>query len=113
MRVGSPGLETESFEADVRAWGHRLADHLPAPAESPKARIERRVMASMIDDPRLRAALFRFVDVRPACRNRADLVRHLREYLDEADGSETARRLSSVVGRAGFRWPTASVAAFG
>ncbi len=34
-------------------------------------------------DRQLRAALFRFVDVTPACRSLDDLARHLREYLRE------------------------------
>jgi RHH-type proline utilization regulon transcriptional repressor/proline dehydrogenase/delta 1-pyrroline-5-carboxylate dehydrogenase len=34
-------------------------------------------------DRQLRAALFRFVDVSPACRSLDDLARHLREYLRE------------------------------
>jgi RHH-type proline utilization regulon transcriptional repressor/proline dehydrogenase/delta 1-pyrroline-5-carboxylate dehydrogenase len=75
---------------------------------------ERRMMQTMIGDPRLRAALFRFVDVRPACRDRGELVRHLHEYLEEAAvGSDTARRLSTLVGRRALKLPAASAAAFG
>jgi RHH-type proline utilization regulon transcriptional repressor/proline dehydrogenase/delta 1-pyrroline-5-carboxylate dehydrogenase len=36
-------------------------------------------------DLELRAALFRFVDVTPACRNLDDLARHLAAYLDEVE----------------------------
>jgi len=36
-------------------------------------------------DAELRAALFRFVDVTPACRSLDDLARHLGEYLGEVD----------------------------
>ncbi len=36
-------------------------------------------------DAELRAALFRFVDVTPACRSLDDLARHLADYLDEVD----------------------------
>ena len=72
------------------------------------------MMQAVIGDARLRAALFRFVDVRPACRDRAELVRHLNEYLEEAAvESETARRLSTLVGRRALELPTASAAAFG
>ena len=36
-------------------------------------------------DAELRAALFRFVDVVPACRSLDDLARHLSALLDEVD----------------------------
>ena len=72
------------------------------------------MMQTVIGDPRLRAALFRFVDVRPACRDRGELVRHLHEYLEEAaGGSGTARRLSTLVARRALELPTASAAALG
>ena len=85
----------DTFETDVRHWGRRLAEYLPNGGRSPAAVAERRMMQAVIGDARLRAALFRFVDVRPACRDRAELVRHLNEYLEEAAvESETARRLN-------------------
>ncbi len=104
----------DDFETDVKRWGHRLAEHLPDGGRNPAAVVERRMMQAVIGDARLRAALFRFVDVRPACRDRAELVRHLNEYLEEAAvESETARRLSTLVGRRALELPTASAAAFG
>ena len=36
-------------------------------------------------DAELKAALFRFVDVVPACRDLDDLARHLTGFLDEVD----------------------------
>src|SRR5215208_6963907 len=36
-------------------------------------------------DAELKAALFRFVDVTPACRSLDDLARHLTGFLDEVD----------------------------
>ncbi|HEX3616867.1 MAG TPA: proline dehydrogenase family protein [Solirubrobacteraceae bacterium] len=110
-------MSIDGFESEVHAWGRRLAAQLPRAGRNPAALAERRMMQAMIGDPRLRAALFRFVDVRPACRDRAELVRHLHEYLEEAaigsDGSGTARRLSSLVGRRALELPTASAAALG
>ena len=107
-------MPTDGFEEDVRDWGHRLAEHLPDGGRNPAAVAERRMMQGVIGDARLRAALFRFVDVRPACRNRADLVRHLNEYLAEAAvDSGTARRLSTLVGRRPLQLPTATAAALG
>jgi proline dehydrogenase len=110
-------MGVDGFETDVHAWGRRLAEGLPRAGRNPPALAERRMMQAMIGDPRLRAALFRFVDVRPACRDRGELVRHLHEYLEEASagssGSGTARRLASLVGRRTFELPTASAAALG
>ena len=49
-------------------------------------------------DAELRAALFRFVDVTPACRSLDDLARHLAGYLEEVDDRpppiEAAMRMS-------------------
>jgi len=105
---------TVEFEDQVRTWGHRLAEHLPDGGRNPAAAAERRMMQAVIGDARLRAALFRFVDVRPACRNRADLVRHLNEYLAEAAvESGAAQRLSTLVGRRALQLPTATAAALG
>jgi RHH-type proline utilization regulon transcriptional repressor/proline dehydrogenase/delta 1-pyrroline-5-carboxylate dehydrogenase len=107
-------MPDEAFEADVHSWGRRLAEQLPRPGRNPAALAERRMMQTMIGDPRLRAALFRFVDVRPACRDRAELVRHLHEYLEEAAvDSGMARKLSGLVGRRALELPTASAAALG
>ena len=44
-----------------------------------------------MSDPALRAALFRFVDVRPACATPADVTRHLHELLADAEDSRLAR----------------------
>jgi proline dehydrogenase len=110
-------MSADGFETEVHAWGRQLAEQLPRADRNPAALAERRMMRAMIGDPRLRAALFRFVDVRPACRDRGELVRHLHEYLEEASagssGSGTARRLASLVGRRTFELPTASAAALG
>jgi len=56
-------------------------------------------------DAELRAALFRFVDVTPACRSLDDLARHLAGYLEEVDDRpppiEAAMRMSGTkAGRA-------------
>ncbi len=56
-------------------------------------------------DAELRAALFRFVDVTPACRSLDDLARHLTGYLEDVDERpppiEAAMRMSqSKAGRA-------------
>ena len=47
--------------------------------------IDQRAMELASQDAELRAALFRFVDVTPACRSLDDLARHLTGYLEEVD----------------------------
>ena len=70
-------------------------------------------MAAMVADPALRAAVFRFVDVRPACDGPDDVARHLGELLAEADESPLARRGAALAGGALTRRPVAAVAAAG
>jgi RHH-type proline utilization regulon transcriptional repressor/proline dehydrogenase/delta 1-pyrroline-5-carboxylate dehydrogenase len=57
-------------------------------------------MALAAQDQELRAALFRFVDVTPACRSLDDLARHLTDYLDDVDERpppiEAAMRMSAT-----------------
>jgi proline dehydrogenase len=57
-------------------------------------------MALAAQDRELRAALFRFVDVSPACRSLDDLARHLTDYLDDVDDRpppiEAAMRMSGT-----------------
>jgi proline dehydrogenase len=109
-------MEEARLEERVHDCGRGLAAGLPGASalRHPLAAGERRLMQSLIGDPRLRAALFRFVDVRPACHSRADLVRHLTEFLQEAgSSSEAARRLAQLTGRPALSLPTASAAGLG
>jgi RHH-type proline utilization regulon transcriptional repressor/proline dehydrogenase/delta 1-pyrroline-5-carboxylate dehydrogenase len=98
-------------QAQARRWGERLAEELGRLRHSPVGVLEQRLMRGVITDPALRAALFRFVDVRPACTTRAELVRHLDEYLREARASPTARHLQPVLAHRTLQPPTASLAA--
>jgi proline dehydrogenase len=101
------------IEPAVDAVGSDLARHFPRPSRSPAAIVERRLMRRMVEDPQLRAALFRFVDVRPACATQADVVRHLEELLADAHDSPTAQRVTRLVGAPGLTRPTAFAAAGG
>ena len=67
------------------AIGRELADGVPAPRRHPVKALDDRAMELASRDAELRAALFRLVDVTPACRSLDDLARHLAEYLDEVD----------------------------
>ncbi len=108
-------MSEQELDREVQAWGRRLArGSRAATARTPAALAERRLMRTVIADPRLRAALFRFVDVRPACRDRRDLVRHLQEYMAEAgDSSRAARRLATLLARPALSPPAGTAAALG
>ena len=65
--------------------GRELADSLPRRSRHPVKAIDDRAMELASRDAELRAALFRLVDVTPACRSLDDLARHLDEYLAQVD----------------------------
>ena len=68
----------------------------------------------LVRDPALRAALFRFVDVRPACATPADVTRHLHELLEDAPGlAATPAAARSITGRRLATRPVAAIAAAG
>jgi proline dehydrogenase len=76
-------VHSAALEAEILAVGRRLAEAMPGHARHPMRAIDDRAMDLASADAQLRAALFRFVDVVPACRNLDDLARHLTGFLDE------------------------------
>ena len=72
-------------ERDILSIGRDLAAALPGAARHPLKALDDRAMDLASQDAELRAALFRFVDVVPACRDLDDLARHLTSFLDEVD----------------------------
>jgi hypothetical protein len=72
-------VERELFEV-----GKRLADALPT-TRNPLKVLDEKAMDLASSDAELKAALFRFVDVVPACRSLDDLARHLTSFLDEVE----------------------------
>jgi RHH-type proline utilization regulon transcriptional repressor/proline dehydrogenase/delta 1-pyrroline-5-carboxylate dehydrogenase len=70
-------------EADIIAVGRDLAAALPSASRNPLKALDDRAMDMASQDAELRAALFRFVDVVPACRSLDDLAQHLTGFLDE------------------------------
>jgi len=104
---------THDLEPAITAIGRELVAAMPSASHTPRAALERRIMGAMVDDAELRAAVFRFVDVRPACTNPDDLARHLSELLSEAEDSPLARRGAALAGGALTRRPTAHAAAAG
>ncbi|HKN95006.1 MAG TPA: proline dehydrogenase family protein [Thermoleophilaceae bacterium] len=73
-----PGVEAELGEV-----GRALYGSFPQRSRNPVKALDARAMELASQDAELRAALFRFVDVTPACRSLDDLARHLSGYLSE------------------------------
>ena len=92
-------------EDTVLAVGRAIHAALPS-GRSPLKAIDDKAMELAAQDAELRAALFRFVDVVPACRNLDDLARHLTGFLGELEGdtpppiSAAMRMGASRAGRA-------------
>src|SRR5436309_4384737 len=74
---------TGTVEHDVREVGRELAARFPARARHPMRALDSKAMELSSQDAELRAALFRFVDVVPACRSLDDLARHLTGFLED------------------------------
>src|SRR4051795_6093117 len=70
------------MDAEIQAVGHDLAARLPGRSRNPVRALDDKAMEFSSQDAELRAALFRFVDVTPACRSLDDLARHLSSYLE-------------------------------
>jgi proline dehydrogenase len=73
-------LEERLFEVGRRLW-----DALPAATRNPLKAADDKAMELASQDAELKAALFRFVDVVPACRSLDDLARHLTGFLGEVE----------------------------
>ncbi len=85
--------------------GRELAAAMPSGGRGPLKALDDRAMDLASQDAELRAALFRFVDVVPACRSLDDLAGHLSGFLEEvpepAVPLRTAMRMAeSRAGRA-------------
>jgi len=72
-------------EAELAEVGRSLYAAFPQRSRNPVKALDARAMELASQDAELRAALFRFVDVTPACRSLDDLARHLTGYLGEVD----------------------------
>ena len=78
-------MADDSIDAEVLAIGRELADAFPPPSRNPLKVMDDKAMDFASQDAELKAALFRFVDVVPACRSLDDLARHLTAFLEEVD----------------------------
>ncbi len=88
------------LEDEIRRIGTELAAAFPSGARHPMRTLDARAMDLVARDRELRAALFRFVDVVPACRSLDDVARHLRGLLEELPDAPSpiaaAMRISDV-----------------
>ena len=77
--------QDSTLEAHIRQIGRELHGALPPRSRHPVRALDDRAMELASRDAELRAALFRLVDVTPACRSLDDLARHLSGYLEEVE----------------------------
>jgi proline dehydrogenase len=75
-------VDERALETELHDIGKRLAAAMPV-TRNPLKAIDEKAMDLASQDQELKAALFRFVDVVPACRNLDDLARHLTGFLGE------------------------------
>jgi proline dehydrogenase len=84
VAVGSPTtVDPRRLEAEILEVGRALDAAYPSRARHPVRALDEKVMAVAGRDRELRAALFRLVDVTPACRSLDDLAQHLRGLVGE------------------------------
>jgi proline dehydrogenase len=87
-------------EEELQRVGRSVHEAFPTRSRNPLRALDQKAMDLAAQDQELRAALFRFVDVTPACRNLDDLARHLTAYLEEVDERpppiEAAMRMSGT-----------------
>jgi proline dehydrogenase len=89
------------LDDEVKRVGDALAEAFPAASRNPMRAIDAKAMELAESDAELRAALFRLVDVTPACRSLDDLAEHLSGYLEEVE--ERTPPLAAAVRMAGSR----------
>jgi RHH-type proline utilization regulon transcriptional repressor/proline dehydrogenase/delta 1-pyrroline-5-carboxylate dehydrogenase len=77
--------DLDPLERDIRSIGRELAAALPSDARHPVRALDDKAMELASRDAELQAALFRFVDVVPACRSPKDLADHLTAFLEDVD----------------------------
>src|SRR5215212_8808872 len=76
-------VDESVLEGELVAVGEKLAAALPRSPRNPLKAADEKAMELASKDAELKAALFRFVDVVPACRSLDDLARHLTGFLGE------------------------------
>jgi RHH-type proline utilization regulon transcriptional repressor/proline dehydrogenase/delta 1-pyrroline-5-carboxylate dehydrogenase len=101
------------LEQEIQRLGAQLHASFPSALRHPMRAVDARAMELASSDRDLRAALFRFVDVVPACRSLDDVARHLTAFLEEVPDAplplEAAMRVAHTkAGRAALGAAAAS-----
>jgi RHH-type proline utilization regulon transcriptional repressor/proline dehydrogenase/delta 1-pyrroline-5-carboxylate dehydrogenase len=81
--TGPAQVSEAAIEQELQRVGTDLWSAFPSASRNPIKALDARAMEMASSDRELRAALFRFVDVVPACRSLDDLARHLTGFLEE------------------------------
>ncbi|TML06016.1 MAG: hypothetical protein E6G41_08780 [Actinobacteria bacterium] len=93
-------MAAPTIDDEILAVGRDVAGRFPSAARRPLKALDDKAMDLASQDDQLRAALFRFVDVVPACRSLDDLARHLTGFLEEVPDRppplEVAMKMSST-----------------
>ena len=78
---------SDDLEREVQVLARRIAESGAAarPGLFHLGRWSERVLDWALAHPRFKTQLFRFVDVFPACRDSADVLRHLEEYFADVE----------------------------
>jgi proline dehydrogenase len=76
-------IDRTKLEDELRRFGAGILERFPSPARHPLRALDDRAMQLSRNDVELRAALFRLVDVTPACTSLDEVARHLTEYAAE------------------------------
>jgi proline dehydrogenase len=105
----APLAPDAQVEAELHRVGEQLAAAFPSASHQPLRALDARAMELASSDRELRAALFRFVDVVPACRSLDDLARHLVGYLEEVP--DTSPPISAAMRISGTRAGRAALGA--
>lgn len=105
---------SESLEAEIRHVGRELAGKLPAGLRHPVRSLSDSAMELAGQHEGLKTALFRFVDVAPACTGRQDMARHLVEYMEElGEPPAAARAIVGIEGKPAGWVPVAAASKAG
>lgn len=117
MRQQAIGRGAQAPHADaptqerVLAAGRRIEAALPARSRSPGAWLDETLMRLCSSDEHLRTALFRFIDVRPACHTRSELGEHLTALLSEETPTSGPGRAAAALARSVLTRPATALAA--
>jgi proline dehydrogenase len=114
--VAQQAVERGTLEEEIQTVGRELWSSFPSRSGGPLGALDRKAMEMAEDDRELRAALFRLVDVTPACRSLDELASHMKDYLAEVHerppsldaamrvaGSRAGRKALGAAAAAGVR----------